>query len=212
MKQYKNVLFDWDGCLAMSVDVWVESARQILDREGLQVTDQQIFAVFGKQGVMTYFPVANPEACQAELIKQAGLKLRQLRLYKGAKNCLQTLRRQGKTITIVSDCRREILEAGLAHNGLLKYFDEIITRGDAAHRKPHPAGINLALAALDANPENSIMVGDTEKDLLAAKNAGIDSVLFYPSAHTRLYDAASLQAYSPTYRVCSHAEVAELLR
>jgi len=43
-------------------------------------------------------------------------------------------------------------------------------------RKPNPGLIFLAANDLDINLSNSVMIGDSESDLLAAKNAGIKPV------------------------------------
>ncbi len=46
-----------------------------------------------------------------------------------------------------------------------------------------------------------LYIGDSDKDLGAAKNAGIDSVLFYPAEHKKFYNLDALKTYSPTYIV-----------
>lgn len=49
------------------------------------------------------------------------------------------------------------------------------------------------------------MIGDSDKDLGAARNFGIDSVLFYPAEHKKFYDLEKLKELEPTYfLVCCH--------
>jgi beta-phosphoglucomutase-like phosphatase (HAD superfamily) len=48
MKQYDYILLDWDGNLAKTLDLWLDTFRQVLDEEGFHPTDEEITASFGK--------------------------------------------------------------------------------------------------------------------------------------------------------------------
>lgn len=52
----------------------------------------------------------------------------------------------------------------------------IVTGDDVTHFKPHPEGLYKALETLKANPEDAIMVGDSNADVLAGKNAKTKTV------------------------------------
>ena len=47
MKHYNYILFDWDGCLAKTLDIWLEAYKQIFSEYGIYPEDnfitQQIF-------------------------------------------------------------------------------------------------------------------------------------------------------------------------
>lgn len=58
--------------------------------------------------------------------------------------------------------------------------DKIVTYlcGDTSpERKPGPGGIYAILAQLGIAPEKAVMIGDDTPDVMAAKNAGIDSII-----------------------------------
>ena len=55
--------------------------------------------------------------------------------------------------------------------GIIRFFDAIIG-GDFLPLKPAPDTIIAAAKAIEADPKKVLVVGDTEKDILAAKNAG----------------------------------------
>ncbi len=65
----------------------------------------------------------------------------------------------------------------LAHFGLLGRFDFVLGGDTAPERKPSPTGILQILAQAQIDKKDAVMVGDDVPDLLAAQNAGIDSVL-----------------------------------
>ena len=43
------------------------------------------------------------------------------------------------------------------------------------------------------------MIGDSDKDLGAARNFGIDSILFYPDEHRKFYNLEKLKELEPTF-------------
>lgn len=58
--------------------------------------------------------------------------------------------------------------------------DKIVTYlcGDTTpERKPGPGGIYAILKELNVAPEKAVMIGDDTPDVMAAKNAGIDSII-----------------------------------
>jgi len=56
------------------------------------------------------------------------------------------------------------------------YFDAIISGEDVEHPKPHPESLFKALQQLEVRPEKAVMIGDTEADILAGKNAKVRTI------------------------------------
>jgi phosphoglycolate phosphatase len=63
----------------------------------------------------------------------------------------------------------DILEA----LGLLKYFRAVYGGDTFEKRKPDPAGAQAILKDLGARPQEAAMVGDSDVDILTARNAGM---------------------------------------
>jgi len=65
----------------------------------------------------------------------------------------------------------------LENMGIMKYFDTIIGRQEVTNPKPHPEPVLKALENLNIKPSKDIyMIGDTKLDLIASKEAGVNSV------------------------------------
>lgn len=64
----------------------------------------------------------------------------------------------------------------MEHFGLMKYFDVLIGREDVENPKPHAEPIIKALEGLQTRNKEVWMIGDTKLDLIAAKNANINSI------------------------------------
>ena len=61
--------------------------------------------------------------------------------------------------------------------GLAACFETIVSSDDVAHGKPDPEGYVKALAALDVDPADSLVVEDTEAGIVSARAAGVDRVV-----------------------------------
>ncbi len=92
--------------------------------------------------------------------------------YDGADSLLKDLIKNGYKLAVVTagnkDTAKHLDEVGLGH-----LFDVIITADDVTITKPHPEGVILALEKLNASAEQTVMVGDSKDDILAAKAAGL---------------------------------------
>ncbi len=73
-------------------------------------------------------------------------------------------------------------------------FDVIISAGDTDKHKPDPTPLFIAIERLDSKIENTIFVGDSDKDTGAAHNANIPLFLFTPQEHNLYYDLKTLKS------------------
>jgi putative hydrolase of the HAD superfamily len=95
---------------------------------------------------------------------------------------LSRLRAAGLRLGIVSNSDGRV-EQALAAAGLRDYFDVVIDSSLVGVEKPDPAIFRAALDALGIDPEEALYVGDLyEVDVVGARAAGIEVVLFTPSS------------------------------
>lgn len=66
------------------------------------------------------------------------------------------------------------LLSGAAQNNKISYY---LCGDTTPERKPGPGGIYAILKELNVAPEKAVMIGDDTPDVMAAKNAGIDSII-----------------------------------
>ena len=98
-----------------------------------------------------------------------------------AREALERLRRAGLRLGVVSNSDGRV-DAALVAAGLRGYFDVVLDSALVGTEKPDPAIFRAALAALNVAPEEALYVGDLyEVDVLGARAAGVDAVLFAPS-------------------------------
>lgn len=211
-KRYDYFIFDWDGCLAKTLEVWLEASKQELARENItHFSDKEICRYIGSRDATKVLGFKDPDASMKRLIANGTELLKTVELYDHAAETLEMLKKKDKKMAVVSSSPRALLLRSLQYNQLEAYFDIVISGDDVTHYKPHPEGIEAALAAIDGSKTNSLMIGDSDKDLGAAANANIDSALVYHPSHTLFYDLQELRhAHNPTHVVMNFKELQRL--
>ncbi len=119
-------------------------------------------------------------------------------LYEGAKETLENLKEKGYKIALATNKPNQFVKEILEHFKIDKYFDYTIGAGVVENKKPHPQMLLKVCKDMQVEPKSAIMVGDTNNDILAAKNAKMDSI-----ALTYGYSAININEFSPTF-VCNN--------
>ena len=95
----------------------------------------------------------------------------------GAVEAIDELAAMDLHLGVCSDADRDELLFILEEFEVAKSFDSLTISEDVGYTKPDPAMFEAALAAADADPERSIMIGDRyEHDMAGAKEFGMTTV------------------------------------
>lgn len=99
-------------------------------------------------------------------------------LYDGVKEILHELVASGVKISVATNAPTPFALRMLNHLGVDSLFDMIIGADAVVKSKPSPEMLNKILNyyKFDKSSHRAWMVGDNSKDMLSAKNAGIDSI------------------------------------
>lgn len=81
------------------------------------------------------------------------------------------------TLAVATNAGSEFAKKMLDHVGLEKHFSTILGYDSVVNPKPHPEMVHKILNEFNARKENAQLIGDSHKDIMAATNAGVDSVL-----------------------------------
>ncbi len=102
---------------------------------------------------------------------------KELRLYKGIPELLKSLKKAGKHCAVATNAYRISTLQSLEHLGIASYFDEIICYDDVRNGKPDPEMLLTLLQRTGHTAGESLFIGDSHRDRLAAKAAGMDFVM-----------------------------------
>lgn len=203
MKEYNTYLFDWDGCLAKTLDVWMSVYKDVYKEYGYDLSMEEVISTswgnceLGPKNV----GMNNYEEVWAQISDRVSIQSQQVPLFNYAKELLIELKRQDNKIAIVTSSQKKIIKPALAFHGLDVIIDVLVTEEDVSNPKPDPEIVNKAIKSLDGSKETSVIIGDTSKDINAGNAAGIDSILVLHPSNEQFYDFSKLRQLDSTYQI-----------
>ncbi len=178
-------LFDLDGTLVDSVYQHVLAWREALERTGLELSVWRIHRRIGMSGGLlvnalareTGRELSRSEAERLQLLHAEAYKrmTSQVRPLPGARELLSTLADARVPHAIATSGRMETAGPALEMLGVREDFP-VITRDLVRYAKPDPDLFLAAADRLGVSIHNSVVVGDSVWDLLAAQRARALSV------------------------------------
>ena len=182
MKNIKAVAFDCDGVMFDTAQANRFYYSHILQHFGRSaVTDEQFTFVHMHtvdESMAYLFPDETTLAAAYDFRKSMDYKqyLGYLTIEPHLVPLLEKLRPQIKT-TIATN-RTDTMDRLLAEFNLNGYFDLVVTSSDVARPKPHPEALLKILNYFDLEPDQTIYIGDSRVDEMAARAAAIPLVAF----------------------------------
>ena len=126
----------------------------------------------------------------------------ELVLFEGTLAMLQALKQRNHWIAVATGKSRRGLDEALATSQLHGLFDGSRT-ADETSSKPHPQMLLELMREFGAEPERTLMIGDTTHDLQMAVNAGVAGVGVSYGAH----EHETFDAYAPLFVAHSTEEL-----
>ena len=188
-RQFDLICFDWDGTLFDSTAIIVRSIQQaVLDVGGQKPSDEAASYVIG-MALMPALAHAAPDVPK-EKYPLLGERYRHhylatqhdISLFDGVLPMLADLKGRHHWLTVATGKSRRGLDDVLASRQLHGIFDGSRTADETAG-KPDPRMLHELMRELGADPERTLMIGDTTHDLQMARNAGVASVGVSYGAH-----------------------------
>ncbi|MFZ4450976.1 pyrophosphatase PpaX [Salibacterium aidingense] len=192
-----TILFDFDGTLVDTNTLIIASFEHVLEAYYPGQYSREDIVEFIGQPLPENFRSVDPERAEEmiRMYQQHTLENHDelIEEYEGVTDTIKTLHQQGFNLAVVTTKRRETAQMGLKTSGLAPYFPTVITLTDVQHAKPHPEPLHKAMQSFDAQPEETMMVGDSQYDILAGKNAGVTTA----GVGWTIKGEAHLQSFEP---------------
>lgn len=181
-------LFDLDGTLLDTAPDLAESANRMLVELGRAVLEEGAIRDYIGKGVVNLVhrcveATGGGSAADCghalavfERHYVAGIANR-TRPYPGVMEGLSVLERAGIPMGCVTNKAGCFTEPLLELTGLRRFFGVVVSGETAARKKPHPDPLLYAARALGTTPAETLMVGDSLNDVLAARAAGCPVVV-----------------------------------
>jgi phosphoglycolate phosphatase len=198
-RRFDLIAFDWDGTLFDSTGLIVRCIQDACRDIGATVPSDERAAYVIGLGLRDALEHAVPEL-PSERYMELGLRYRQhymasqhrIVLFAGTLEMLQALKLRNHWLAVATGKSRLGLNEALQASKLNALFDATRT-ADQTASKPDPLMLLELMAEFGAEPERTLMVGDTTHDLQTAVNAGVSCIGVSYGAH----DVSDFQRFNP---------------
>jgi len=176
------IMFDMDGTLINSGFAITNSINYVRENLGLQRLERNyILEKVNEPHINSaefFYGTKEFTSEQTKLFEEYYDKhcLSDLVLYDGIAKLIDDLKSDFK-LAVATNANSLYAKRMLDHVGIGNNFSTILGYDSVTKPKPHPEMVNKILSKYDILNTNAQMIGDSHKDTLAAKGAGVDSVL-----------------------------------
>lgn len=183
------VVFDLDGVLLDSEQVWDEVREQLVKERGGRWHENAQREMMGMSSVEWSRYMHDrlgvpepPEEISAEVVRRLETVYRErLPLIDGAAEAVERLAACWP-LGLASSSNRELIDLVLELSGLARCFRVTVSSEEVAHGKPAPDVYLEAARRLEVAPENCAAVEDSRNGIRAAKAGGM-RVIAIPNPH-----------------------------
>lgn len=185
LKNKKAAIFDMDGTLLDTLQDIGNSVNEVLTNRKLPTHKMNAFRYFIGYGIEYLMEIALPEEkrktqfskdCLNELtlVYNRNLNTR-TQLYEGIPRLLDTLTLQGKKLGILTNKPHSMAEKCVKEY-LNHWKIELLGIDEKTPAKPNPDGALFLANLFQVDPLDCVFIGDTDVDILTAKNAGMTPI------------------------------------
>jgi HAD superfamily hydrolase (TIGR01509 family) len=189
--EIRAVVFDLDGTMLNTEDIFEEAGQQLMVRRGLQMTDSIRRAMLGRRPHEAFTALKSLtslpdkiEDLMAETKQIFGtLAENSLAIMPGLSEILSITQARQLPRAVATSSPRAYLQWLLQKLQLEQHFEFALTAEDVTHGKPHPEIYELAARRLGVHPSQMLVLEDSETGTQAAAAAGA-FVVAVPNRHT----------------------------
>ncbi|UNP87662.1 phosphoglycolate phosphatase [Aeromonas encheleia] len=184
-RDFDLVLFDLDGTLIDSAPQLALAVNRTLGELGLAEADEAVVRTWVGNGADKLIQRALDYRAAPELFARArplfdrhyqACLLEGLAMYDGVAQSLRRLQRLGYRQAVVTNKPSHFVQPILDALGISDCFALWLGGNCVAQKKPSPAPLLHACQELGISPSRTLMVGDSENDVLAAQAASMKVV------------------------------------
>jgi beta-phosphoglucomutase family hydrolase len=183
----KAVIFDKDGVLVETFNLYFEAYKKILSQIGIKITEDDIAKRYGMKGpeiIKQIIEENKKKMTDKEIEKLANekdkiyikLSEKKLKLLPGVKKLLIYLKKKKYKIGIASSASKKIVEQMVEVTKIKNYVDTTVHGFEVKSSKPNPEIFLKCAEKLKVKPEDCIVFEDSIHGIKAAKKAGMKSV------------------------------------
>jgi len=183
MKEYKVIIWDFNGTLIDDIDAALASVNDMLGRRNLPLINFEQYASYVDTPIIKFYEHIFDDLYSMDFGEIAiefnegyEMHLKDRAVMKNAEDVLGYFNSKSKLQTVISATHIDKVTKRLTEFGLTGYFDKILAHNNLiAEDKTHLAV--RYFADKEIKPEDAVVIGDCVADWQMAKTLGCDCVL-----------------------------------
>jgi pyrophosphatase PpaX len=175
----KAVFFDIDGTLLDTHEYIYQAFEHSLGKNHKPLSREVLKTIMGKPLEECYRILTKLEEVNHLMKSHQEFQVINPGLVKPFPNTISTLehlKEKGMLIAAITTRAGSTVKQTLDQTEISHYINYLVAFEDVVNPKPDPEGIRKALTYFEVKPEEAIMIGDSDVDVLAGQNAGVTSV------------------------------------
>jgi HAD superfamily hydrolase (TIGR01549 family) len=200
-----TLLFDWDGTLFDSATTGLQAFQRTFDDLGVPFTHEFYQTHYSPNWYSMYEALQLPreEWKRADELWLEHYGEQPARMVEAAHETIVELDRRGYRLGVVTSGSQKRVTREINELGLASTFQVLVCNENIVNKKPHPEGLEKAMASLKSPREGCGYVGDSPEDILMGRNASVLTV-GVPSAYPT---SKHLSAAGPDIHIKSISEL-----
>ncbi|WP_343328600.1 HAD family hydrolase [Polaribacter staleyi] len=180
--KYKAVIFDLDGTLVNSIKDIADAMNIVLEKRKYPTYDYETYKTFVGSGVKSLvvkaLPDANPSKEEVAVCLKDMMQVysecctHKTKAYEGVFDLLAQLKAKDIKVSVLSN-KEDTLTKKIVSFLFPNHINPILGLKEEVDKKPNPKVALEICEHIKVNPEETIFVGDTDVDILVAKNANM---------------------------------------
>ncbi len=184
MHKITTIIFDMDGTVLNTLDDLTDSVNYVFSKFGLPARSRDEYRQFFGNGIGYAMKCAAPEGTPDSLIEEMIPVFKEYYdihcldktgPYDGIIDLMKELRNSDFKMAIVSN-KIDSAVKELNERFFSEYVSVAIGERPGVSRKPAPDTVFAALAELGSSTDEAVYIGDSEVDLMTAKNSNLPCI------------------------------------
>jgi len=176
----RAVIFDMDGILIDSENLWQQGECDLFAEFGIELTDRMLARTRGlRTAEMVHYwtgqfgidPELHGSIMHRYDTRMVELMKSSVPLMKGAREAVRFFRDRGLPVALASCSAEDHIDAAMNRYGMMKDFDVVVSAADGMPGKPHPEVYLRTAEKLGIPPEFCLAIEDTFYGVISARAA-----------------------------------------
>ncbi|GHB43158.1 pyrophosphatase PpaX [Pseudovibrio japonicus] len=208
----RSIIFDWDGTLAKTLDLWLEGFQRSFEKRDLTFQPNEIVSEFfyNYDKVQERYPRMDFPAVAEETRGHVHQEVHTASLYEGVQDTLNALKNKDITLSLVTSSARKLLNKGMGAHRLEEFFASTVAGDDGYGHKPDPQPFATTLERVGANASETLVIGDSHVDILAGQAIGCQTCWFAPSHNRLFHDFDHIRSIGADHEISRIRELVDL--